>query len=447
MATQEMQDYDESVHNILLDMFREHVKGKTFTREKNTVDNCSLDCQTFMDEMTNIATEFESLTSNIDKKSKGLQTRNDVYCDEETKTDIAYGEMLCAAKGVEKTALSYSKYGYYWRDSFQDNDLSRPPDTFYDPQRNIQSFAVLLRDPRFQTQDLRFFDKTYQIKRNTRLNYFAFMQLCPRTDPNPNIPQTPFKMRGHMMILFNVCYYPICYNVQSGEVYGNVQKFIHDKKIQKLTNSIHLYILQNNVYLKSKIMSPKAFDIRSDNILALSKIYFKFHKNQLLEKFLQDNYPKHLCIYYAILWGEDDATILSEHFGIEVTRLDVSDWLQMGDDFNADDPKILKLKKSLDTVYDIIKTDGIQSLTQNQIDSQIQFLGNHFRAAMHMDPVGMDTSTYMIHATEYSAEHTKIRRHLKTIALASELTNKFKSDIKYIKKLNDKMGFIFNKKK
>ncbi len=32
MATQEMQDYDESVHNILLDMFRECVKGKTFPR-------------------------------------------------------------------------------------------------------------------------------------------------------------------------------------------------------------------------------------------------------------------------------------------------------------------------------------------------------------------------------------------------------------------------------
>ncbi len=183
MATQELQssfEYDKNIHKKLLKLLKKSMnvimKGKKdpFVENDNKSDNCSIDCQNVFHETTNIASSFhgKSLGKFIEKKSQGLQTRNDSYEDEVTGTMITYGELLCVAKGDENgegiTALSDSKYPYYWRDTFQQNIESRPPDNYYDPERNVQSFAISLQDKLYKKIGLRVIDKYYRIQRNTR---------------------------------------------------------------------------------------------------------------------------------------------------------------------------------------------------------------------------------------------------------------------------------------
>eukprot|EP01083_Nonionella_stella_P114395 338201_1 len=190
-------------------------------------------------------------------------------------------------------------------------------------------------------------------------------------------------------------------------------------------------------------MSPDAYHVRSRNQIALSRIYFEYHPNELLQHFLQSDFAKHVCIYYAILWGEDNATILSAAFGIVVSGSSVSKWLRFGKELNDDDPKIMMMKGALDVVYDMIGKRGINNITENEIATQIQFLCAHFRAAMHMDPPTLDTSSYMIGHNEYTTIHTRTRKIKLQEAQNSDETKQFKSNIQYIKKLHSGMAIVY----
>eukprot|EP01084_Bolivina_argentea_P022464 41755_1 len=139
---------------------------------------------------------------------------------------------------------------------------------------------------------------------------------------------------------------------------------------------------------------------------------------------------------------------LNEIFNIDITTQELNEWIEMGSGINYEDPKIFKLREALDIVYDIIEEleNGIQSLTNKEISMQINFICSHIRAAMHLDPVNLDTSTYMISASDYTNEHTAIRQEFLQVVLQSDDTIQFKNEIRYIKQLNDNIAYIFNKK-
>ena len=254
-----------------------------------------------------------------------------------------------------------------------------------------------------------------------RLNYFALLHIEPIRD------DTQFGTHGHMVIYFDVYKYPIIFDPQSKQYFDSLITLLKAKNIFHKTKAIHLFVFQNNVYLKFNIVAPEAYKIRSENIMGLYAIFNKYHPKQLLYDFLIEDFPTNVILYYVAVAGEDDAKAAdpSPTNTYNISQEQVNHWLQYNHPLNYDDPKVNQIKCILEISHANINTDS-----EFNIQTQVLLLCNRMSAAMDQQPMSnLSDSNYMAKKCVYNAEHMARRTKLITIAKDSDQTGRLKSDI------------------
>ncbi len=254
---------------------------------------------------------------------------------------------------------------------------------------------------------------------------------------------TPFGRKGHMVIYYDVYKYPILFDPQKKKYFDNLMTLLKVNNVFNKTKAIHLFVFQNNVYFKSKIMAPEAYQIRSNNIMGLYDIFNEYHSTQLLYDFFKENFPTNVILYYVSVAGEDDANDAdpSPTNKYNISQEQVDEWVQYNQPFNYDDPKVNKIKCILEIIHSNINTDS-----EYIIQTQILLLCREMSSAMDQQPMSnLSDSNYMVQKCIYDAEHAARRAKLLTIAKNSNETARFISDINFTSQMCLRLGVVNQK--
>ncbi len=166
------QPHNPRYQRAIIERFEAAIGNQSFITFNNSTTGCTNDCLTFMDKCTNISSNTKFKSTDI-VQTPGLEVYCDTYNHLITGIPVPYGELGCEENGQNKSLLFNSMYTYIWKCHFQINKKDKPPTGYYNGYgKNIQSFAVKVKNDKFIEHDMGYFDQTYQIQRNTRhVNY------------------------------------------------------------------------------------------------------------------------------------------------------------------------------------------------------------------------------------------------------------------------------------